>query len=716
MSRFRFYCLGMLVGIGAAGVRMEVSAQSEGSAPQATVRQTEEETDSIPTVTDLEEFVVKGESYSMQDGKLTIAPPEGVVATSQFAPDLLGNLGIPGLRYDAESQTVSVNGAAPVILINGTIANPSRLKTIKASDVLSVQFTRNVPLVYQRYGSVLIDIRLRKIHEGGTILAAAESDMLLYAQGAQLDATYNRGPSQWSLSYVYSRRNNSKVHDINTTSYTSPQLNVDITSEGESPFRYNTHSPSLNYIYNPSRDILLQANLSLYAHNQHFNTNTHAHDSMAGDYATKGESRAASLSPTLNLYFQKTFGSADMLQVDMSGTMANSDYTMLRDYTYTDPAEDETYLYDTRSRRRALLTTVAYTHTFGETTSLEVDYENTVARTVNRYNTPDEPYRVSQLDNHLYAQLQKGFGPVWLTINTGIRLDYMKERSISRRYLHNTSSLAINWTINRAMWLSFRAGYTPLTIEPSQFIDHQQKVSPYRVTSGNPDLRMPQHWDILADYTVKLGKVSLIPQVVYNRNHYLVATSYAYDPQWEAFVEKPVNLVYSDILIGRLQGSAQEVAGMFNFSGSVEYSHANTKWRGGEKTILNCVYAYLQAQWYYRQWAAGVSYNFPCRNLVGDNITKSGPLSVLWATWRPNGHWTLMARWSYMLEPRGWTYYSQQTAPGYYSTFDRSIRNSANAVSITATYYCQFGDIFRTSSRSRTIGKKDNAKIYTTFD
>lgn len=68
---------------------------------------------------------------------------------------------------------------------------------------------------------------------------------------------------------------------------------------------------------------------------------------------------------------------------------------------------------------------------------------------------------------------------------------------------------------------------------------------------------------------------------------------------------------------------------------------------------LNTVSGYVQAQWYYRQWAAGVSYNFAGKRSLGNVVSKSDSYSTLWASWRPNNHWTLSARWTYMFSPRG---------------------------------------------------------------
>lgn len=716
MRILRYKCFIRLLVLALLACFVDAYGQNMDAESTSIAQGADEAADSLANITNLEELVVKGESYSMQDGKLTIAPSEGAVKSSMFAIDLLGNVGIPGLIYNIETQSVSVNGSTPVILVNGVISNLNRLKTIKASDVLSVQFTRNVPLAYQRYGNTLIDIRIRKILEGGTALISGASDVLLYSQDAQMAFTYNRGPSQWTLSYAYSRRNNNKVHDVSSTSYSSPQLNVDLSTDGESPFRYNTNLPALNYLYNPSRTFMFQAYFILSANNSHFNNKSHVSDSMLGHYDIDGKSRTLELSSVLNLYLQKTFGEADMLQLEMSGTMANTDYNMQRNYTYVAPSAQEEYIYDTRSRRRSLITTAVYSHIFQNKTTFELGYTNTVARTVNRYNTPDEPYRVNQLNNHVYAQLQKGIGNVWITLNTGMQIDYIKEGSLSRNYIHNASSIDLSWTIRRNMWVSFNANYKPIMIEPSQFIDHQQKLSPYRVTSGNPNLRKPQHWSLVADYTVKVGKISVTPQIVYNRNHYLLATSYEYSSEWNAFVEKPVNLSYDNCLIGRLQASAQEIAGMFNFHGSIDYWHSGIRWAGGESMRLNTVSGYVQAQWYYRQWAAGVSYNFAGKRSLGNVVSKSDSYSTLWASWHPNNHWTLSARWTYMFSPRGWTMYKETTAPGYQSIYDRSIRNSANAVFITATYSCQFGDIFRPSSRNRTINNRDKAKTYTSFE
>ena len=689
-------------------VRLSADAQSNESEP-----------DSIAT-TLLEELVVKGEEYSMVDGKLTIAPPEGVVKSSIFAIDLLGKLGIPGLTYDVMANSVSVNGSQPVILINGVISSMQRLRSIKASDVLSIQFTREVPLIFRKYGDSLIDVRIRSISEGGSLQIYAGSDVLFSVYSGNLMTTYNRGASQWELNYAIDGNNNHKTYDTSMVAYTSPQLKVEQTYKAMSPFRYLNNIPSLNYLYNPSNSLIFQAKFSLNTRDNLVTTTTSkAFDSIEGEYIYNGEGRTRNITPNLDLYFQKSFGSYGLLQASVAGSMGHINYSSTKEFHYRDnpnTLRSEIFNNNTKSIRQSLLTNISYGYSPLQSLNIELCYENVLSHTSNEYDTKSDGYTGRENNNYLYLQLVKGLGAFRIGGNTGVRCDYIKQGSLTDKYIHNSTKFWMNYNLSNKIWTRLMADYIPQPLPLNLLIPYEQQVNPYLVVTGNPALKKPQNWRVLWDMTLHFGHISITPQFIYSRTNRAFTTTYEFDADRSVYIQVPRNLAYFDSTTGTLEISSNEIGGMFNFSGSITLNCSKTMDRNQYAVSKKSVGAFLNVDWYYKKWSISFSYLIPCWQLAGYELTKNGKSSNLSVMWRPNNHWQLYGYYMYMFDSKGWAYQTASTTPYYSSSFSRSIKNFSNLIGFGVVYYCQFGDIFNWKGHKRTINSRDTQTTITKLE
>lgn len=675
-----------------------------------------QENDTTYNVSTLDEFVVKGEEYSMRDGKITISPSEGIIQSSQFAIDLLSKVGIPGLSYSFLDNSVTVDGTQPVILVNGVISSLQRIRSIKATEVLSIQFSRDVPLVFRKYGNSLIDIRIRAIPSGGSVSLNTMDDVQGTLQDGTLGVTYNRGASQWQLDYSLSHRNNRKVFDSSGALYHAPEMNVELSSELSSPFSYLTNRPSLNYIYNPSSSIILQANLLLSTNSSHRKSDGYSHDSLLGDAVFSAESHDKSINPALNLYLQKSFGEKAMLQAEITGSLSNLNYDLSNDYNYTDTSSVSRYSSATISHRRSLLTNISYSITLPYSTSLEVSYENALAKTSNRYNGDDERKNADEINNYVYAQLTKGIGIFNVGVTTGLRVDYLKEANWKKTFLHNTTLLWMNFNLSRKAMIRLNASYQPQPIALNLIMQQPQQINPYLTVTGNPDLKKPQILGVQGDINLRFGKFGIIPQVGYHRIYNPIALSIAFNETNKGFLRTPVNMRYNDNLTGQLQAYVYQVANMFNFYGTLSMSHYDSKDYSGFSLKKNSISGQVGVDWYYHKWVISFNRSFPGWQLNEYTSIKSTTYSHLMVRWAPSQHWQLAAIWLNMLQPRGWTQDSSITSPYYRHENHRSIRNNANSIMISVSYYCQFGNIFKWKGHDRTLKKSDSQITVTKYE
>ena len=88
--------------------------------------------------------------------------------------------------------------------------------------------------------------------------------------------------------------------------------------------------------------------------------------------------------PSLDLYLRKDFNSKSSLELEVLGTLSSTDYRHTMTENLSD-GRDETYITDTDSKRRSLISEISYVHSFSDLTELSAGYQNTVSGNDNRY-------------------------------------------------------------------------------------------------------------------------------------------------------------------------------------------------------------------------------------------------------------------------------------------------------------------------------------------
>ena len=668
--------------------------------------------DSIPTV-DLDEFVVKGENYNMTGDKITISPSEAAVSGSMFALDLLGKLGIPGLTYRAVDQEILVNGKRPVFLINGVIADTQQIRNIKASDVISVQFSNTVPLVYRKYGDCMIDIRVRTVNDGGYVMIRGISDITFTAPDALAATTYNRGSSKIHGYYYYTHRSNRDVSDTDIQTFSSPLKTIHSVSDEHSPFHYNIHVGNLDYVYNPSQDLVFQANFKIESSDTRTSSDADVKDSFIGDASSSYRRIDKKINPALDLYLQKSFNDANMLQIQLNGVLHNTDYDFYN--SFITPEIDYDYDNFTRSRRQSLISTVAYTHTFSPSTILEACYENTISHTRNTY-TDNGLAIVNELNNYIYIQFRKRFGQFSISANTGVRFDRITNNDLHYLNIHNTSAINAVWNISRVISAHLDAGYTPVAVPINRLIARPQQASHYLVTTGNPDLKKSEKWDISLYAPIHKGIFTFIPSIAYSRTLHPIGDVYTYNAGNGVFIATPENLHYSDRLDLKAQASVSGIAGFLNINGAIAWSDMQSTGYNGNHIRRRSAGGNISVEFYLKNWVLGYEHDFPLWSINGYSLRRLCPSDMLTLTWRPTPNWQISANWMYMFRKYGYAYDLIINAPGYSEQFNRSIHNNANMVKLDVTYFFQFGNAFDSKGRERTLHKTDTQTTTTSFD
>lgn len=202
----------------------------------------------------LNEVTVTGNQIVHSKGRTIVYPSASDVSASGTAIGLFQKLPLPGLQANPVNRSISVDGGAPVILINGVPSTLDDFNALQPKEIEKVEFSRFTPARYADSGkSGFLSITLKKRNDGGQVYAWGRSAVNTAFVDANIRASYHQGPSQFTLQYAPSWRNYQKVYDNVYESYIGDGFRVDLEEHDRNPFNYHYHTFRLKYDFRPTR-------------------------------------------------------------------------------------------------------------------------------------------------------------------------------------------------------------------------------------------------------------------------------------------------------------------------------------------------------------------------------------------------------------------------------------------------------------------------------
>lgn len=654
--------------------------------------------------TELSEVTVTANSAVNKDGKTIVYPSIAEVKASPTALSLFQKLPLPGLLPDPINRTMSVDGGAPMILINGVPSTMADLNELQPKDIDKVEYSRITPARYADKGvSGLLNITLKKRDDGGQVYAWGRSAVNTTFMDAQIRASYHQGPSQFTLSYTPSWRNYQNVYDDYEESFIGKDFRVDLEAHDRAPFHYSTHNVQLKYDLSPSTKTLFSATFNINPFENASRAYSHNTDTTIGEYDNNNVSKSKELSPSLDLFLRQDFNDRNSLEAQMVSTLSSSDYRRDNTYIYPDRAM-ESYIMNVDSRRRSLITEVSYIHSFSSLTSLSGGVQNTVSRSTNTYLDSDYKPILTENNNYIYARLSHRFGPVYVSVSSGAKLFWVKNDLNRRHFIRNLSTAQLSWNIDPRWNIQGSFQYTPAIPSLSALTDHRQQTTPYLFSNGNPDLNVAENfiYRIQASYNIQKFSASFQSRFADVHNAVISDITYIGDHH---FLSQSVNAKKARGFYNSLTLQLRNIHG-FGASIYASLDSYNTAGDGWEHSLTS--FSGSMSLW----WNKGpftVSYwrSLPGKYLSGHGVYKEENGDALQIDYTPDKHWTIGASWMYMFEKKGTQYPSWNYSEVNPSYRDRYIKDNANMIVLSVSYSADFGSIFRTARRN--LNNTDNS-------
>lgn len=647
--------------------------------------------------TDLEEVTVTGNSVVNSKGRTIVYISQADARASATSISLFQKLPLAGLQANPINRSISVDGGSPIILINGVPSSMDDVNALQPKDIEKVEYSRFTPARYaDSGGSGYINITLKKRNDGGQIYAWGRSALTTTFVDANIRASYHQGASQFTLLYNPSWRNYQQVYDHSTQSYIGDDFRLDLEEYDRNPFYYHYHQAKLKYDFKPSAKTLFSASFTMmpsYNKNRSLAKTT---STLLGTYDTNNLSKSKDLSPSLDLFLRQDFNEKNTMEVQVVGTLSNSEYRRNNEYIFSDGSEDS-YAMDADSHRRSLISEISYTHSFSDNTSLSTGFQNTVSRSTNKYLTTDYEPILTENNNYAYVRLGQSIGRVYIALASGAKLYWVKNDLNKRHFIKNLSSAQVSWNINNNWSLQGQFRYSPSIPMLSSLTDYPQQVSPYLISNGNPELKVMDNFSygISASYSYKKFQASFQSSYLNADKSVISEIRYLGNGM---FLSQATNTKYRRVFQNDLNLRLNDIHG-FGASLYLSLTHYQT---AGEDWShkLTSLDGSIMLWWNKGPFTIAYWRKLPGKYLYGHSVNKDENGDALQFQWQPNKHWTVGASWMYMFDKKGTRYPSWDYSSVNPSTQDRYIKNNGNMIVLSVSYSADFGSIFRTGNRN----------------
>lgn len=651
----------------------------------------------------LDEVTVAGNTVVHSKGRTIVYPSGSDVSASGTAIGLFQKLPLPGLQANPVNRSLTVDGGAPVILIDGVPSTIDDFNALQPKEIKKVEFSRFTPARYADSGkSGFLNITLKKRNDGGQVYLWGRSAVNTAFVDANIRASYHQGASRFTLQYVPSWRNYQKVYDNVYESYIGNDFRVDLEEHDRNPFNYHYHSFRLKYDFRPTDKTLFSATLSATPNFSGRRAIAQTKDSQLGEYNNSNRTTSKDFTPSLDLFLRQDFNEKNSLEVEVVGTLSSSDYRRDNNYIFSDDNEDS-YVMNVDSRRRSLISEISYIHNFSDRTSLSAGFQNTVSHSKNKYLSSDYEPVLTENNNYAYVRLGQSVGKVYFSVATGAKMFWINNDLNKRHFIRNISSARISWDINNSwsLWGNFR--YSPSIPSLTDLTDYPQQTTPYLVSNGNPDLKVAENffYGIGFDYSYRKFQLSFQSVYANTNNNVISDVTYIGDG---LFLSQSVNAKYRRVFQNDL---SLRISDIYGFGANLYMSLTHYRTAGdGWSHRLTSFDGSISIWWNKGPFTVSYWRKLPGKYLSGHYVGKDENGDSLQFEWNPDKHWTLGASWMYMFDKKGTRYPSWDYSSVNPSSRDRYIKNNGNMVVLSVSYTADFGSIFRTARRN--LNNSDN--------
>lgn len=442
----------------------------------------------------LEEVTITASSRVSRADKKLVFPNKKQVNASSNGVDLLRNLMLPRLRVNMMDGSVGMNdGSSVQLCINGRKATNEEVTALLPEEIVRVEFLEDPGLRYGDAGAV-VNYIVRRYDTGGSIGYNGAQSVKSGFGNHNVTGKVNFKKSEFTFYYGnrlqyfneiwYDKKETFTFEDgtqYHRNQYAEANKKKNIQQWGA--ITYNLQDAD-NYMLNATvgfshdNDPDLRMKGELYT--EEFPNSVTDRDEWNHD---------RSLSPYIDLYFQKDLKHKQFLALNIVGTYINtknrSSYTELLDGT---PVVD--YYSGVRGKKYSLIAEGIYEKGFQDGSRLSTGIRHTQGYTNNDYSgTLLFSSQMKQADTYAYAQYSGKWGKLGYRLGLGVTRSWFQQIGQEDYETYSLNPrLNLNYTFNEQWSMSLNGNVSTMNPSLSQLSAVEQLTDSLQIERGNPKL------------------------------------------------------------------------------------------------------------------------------------------------------------------------------------------------------------------------------------
>jgi len=593
----------------------------------------------------LGEVTVKAAKVVNKSDGMIIYPTDAQKQASNNGYSILEKLTLANLRIDNINHTVTAidNRGGVQLRVNGIVAGKQEMLALNPKDIAKIIFINNPGVRYGDGIAYVIDIVTRRAESGYTVgtdlttaLTTLQGDGMVYGK-------WNKGRSEWSLSYDVSgyKSKGSKSSQLAEYTLTDGSIYTIERNDVESLRKSIAHDAKLTYNWADTTATVFQTSLSGAFNDAPDDYNIKEIADGARRYRATSRDADKSYSPVLDIYFFRQITPRQSVTANAVGT-----YIFTQTNNYYD--EGNPYRYDVDGKTASLLAEIIYENRLKPfTLSAGGNYSY---KHINNDYSGDASSLTKTSNNRLYAFAEIKGTMRKLRYTLGAGASYIHYTQNGHRYNFWTfhPKVSLTYDINNSMQLSYTCQMQDKVSRIAMTSDVAVRTNSMEWTAGNPDLKPSHDMDHRLQFSYNTNRLQTFVEGYYkqclkpNMAHYerTADNQFIYTQKNQKEIDVLNVMAYAGywILPEKLQVAANGgVYRCFNFGN--DYTHCYTSWfyacsitaylgnitlQGyadngnrfleGESKGYNAAYSVLKASYTWRNWQFSLSWANPLNN------------------------------------------------------------------------------------------------------
>lgn len=653
----------------------------------------------------LDEVTVRASKVVNKPDGMVIYPTDSQRQASTNGYSFLEKLTLPNLRVDNINHTISAidNRGGVQLRINGIIVDKPEITALDPKDILRIDFIDKPGVRYGESLAYVINIMTRRNDSGYSIGTDITSAITTIQGDGMVYGKWNKGKSEWSVSYGMNGSKSKGSKTLQTANYTLTDGSIYTIERNdvETLRKYISHNAKLTYNWADSTATVFQTSLSGALNKTPDNYSIK--EIIDGNHSYKATSRDGSkdLSPVLDIYFFRQLTPKQSIIANAVGTFISTKTNSFYD-------EGTPYIYNVDGKSASLLSEMIYENRLKPfTLSAGLNYR--YKHTRNDY-TGDATARTRMNDNKLYAfgEIKGSIKQFQYSLGTGVSYIHYTQNEHTYNFWTYRPKLTLTYNPSNELQMSYTFQMQERTSRIAMTSDAAIRTNSMEWTVGNPDLKPSRDMEHRLLVSYNTNRLQSFIEGYYkqcrrpNMAHYERTDDnrfiYTQINQKEIDVLDITAYAGYWILPEKLQVAAN--GGMYRcFNFGYDYTHCYTSW-----FYVGSITAYL-GKFYLRGYIDNGT-----RFLEGESKSYNGAYSALQASYNLK-NWQFSLTWANPLCSNYKSFENELLNRNLYKHSIGYYKDSGNCISLNIVWRLNRGRSHQSAEKRINLKDTDNGII-----